>query len=255
MATDFFWYELMTSDLEGAEAFYPKVVGWTTQEFPNQDMRYLVVNANGVGVGGMMTIPEDAKRMGAQPAWMGYIKASDVNGMTASLVKAGGQLHRPPEDIPGVGRFSIVADPQGAMFMLLQPTGPDQDPAPMGTPGHVGWHELLTDHWADAFDFYSSQFGWTKDEAVDMGEMGIYQLYKAGGANASGGMMNRPPQVPVNNWGFYFNVDGGIDAAAKRVTDNGGSVYMDPMQVPGGQWVVNCQDPQGAYFSLLSNTK
>lgn len=253
MATNFFWYELMTSDLAAAEKFYPAVIGWTTQDFPNSDMRYVVVSANGVGVGGLMTIPEDAAKAGAQPAWLGYIEATDVDAVSSGIEKAGGRVLRQPADIPDVGRFSVVSDPQGAMFMLLQPNGPDQDPVPMGTLGRVGWHELITDDWEKAFEFYSAQFGWTKDQAVDMEEMGVYQLYAVDG-QPSGGMMNRSPDIPAPYWGFYFNVDG-IDAAVQRVKDNGGTVILGPMEVPGGQWVVNCQDPQGAHFSLVSDTK
>ena len=119
-----------------------------------------------------------------------------------------------------------------------------------GTPGHIGWRELYTDGWQQALDFYSSQFGWTKDQAMDMGEMGIYQLFAIDGEQA-GGMMNRTPNIPVPCWGFYFNVSG-IDAAAARVTKNGGQILMGPMEVPGGSWVVNCMDPQGAVFSLVS---
>lgn len=252
-ASHFFWYELMTTDLASAEKFYPAVIGWTTQDFPNPDMRYVVVNADGVGVGGMMTIPEQARQMGAQPAWMGYIKADNVDTRTSNVKKAGGNVHRPPEDIPDVGRFSVVSDPQGAMYMLLQPSGPDREPLDPMTPGHVGWCELLTDDWEKAFDFYSGQYGWTKGQAVDMGDMGIYQTFMQDAVHG-GGMMNRPPHIPIPYWGFYFAVDG-IDAAAKRVTDNGGAITFGPMEVPGGQWVVNCTDPQGAHFSMVSNTK
>ena len=253
MATGFFWYELMTTDVAAAEKFYPAVIGWTTQEFPNSDMRYVVVSAGEAGVGGLMTIPAEAAKMGARPAWVGYIKAGDVDAQTEGVRKAGGIVHRPPEEIPGVGRFSVVADPQGAMFMLLQPYGPDQPPPAPMTPGHVGWREWMGDDLEAGVDFYAGQFGWTRDEAVDMGEMGTYQLVALDGAQMAG-MMKRPPHVPVCFWGFYFNVDG-IDAAAKRVTDNGGQIVMGPMQVPGGQWVVNCMDPQGAHFGLLSNSK
>jgi predicted enzyme related to lactoylglutathione lyase len=253
MATTFFWYELMTSNLDAAEKFYPAVVGWTTQEFPGQDMRYLVVEANGVGVGGMMTIPPEAAQMGAPPAWVGYVKSGDIGGDTEAVKNAGGQVYRPPTPIPGVGQFSVVADPQGAVYMLLQPEGPDMPPVDPMTPGHVGWREYMGTDYQAAFDFYSSLYGWTKSQAVDMGEMGTYQLYAVDG-NDNGGMMNKPPMVPVANWGFYFNVEG-IDAAAKRCTDNGGKILMEPMEVPGGQWVVNCMDPQGAYFSMVSNTK
>jgi predicted enzyme related to lactoylglutathione lyase len=252
MSTGFFWYELMTSDLAAAEKFYPAVIGWTTQDFPQPEMRYVVVNAADTGVGGMMTIPKEAAAMGAAPCWIGYIKANDIDGQTEAVAKAGGNIHRPPREIPGVGSFSLVADPQGAMYMLLQPNGPDQSPATPMMPGHVGWCELMAADWEKAFDYYSTLYGWSKGMAVEMDGMGTYQTFMQT-ETQGGGMMNRPPDVPVN-WGFYFVVEG-IDAAARRVADNGGKVLMGPMEVPGGQWVVNCIDPQGAHFGLLSGIK
>ena len=250
MASKFIWYELMTSDLPAAEKFYKAVVGWNTEDFGSGDFPYTIVKAGETGVGGLMNVPDEAAKMGANPAWMAYIHAADVDAKTDSIKKAGGKVHRPPDDIPGVGRFSVVADPQGATFMLLAPQSPDQPLAPSGTPGHIGWRELYTDDWQEALDFYSSQFGWTKDQSMDMGEMGVYQLFAIDGEQA-GGIMNRPPNVPVSSWGFYFNVSG-IDAAAERVTKNGGQVQFGPMEVPGGGWIVNCTDPQGASFSLTS---
>lgn len=64
-------------------------------------------------------------------------------------------------------------------------------------------------------------------------------------------MMNKPEQIPVPVWQFYFNVPA-IDAAAKRVTDNGGKILMGPMEVPGGSWIVQGMDPQGAHFALMA---
>ncbi|ODT07051.1 MAG: glyoxalase [Mesorhizobium sp. SCN 65-20] len=248
----FFWYELLTTDLDAAEAFYTAVVGWRAEPF-NQSPgmpRYIVVNAGDRGVGGLMTLPDDAKQMGMPPAWLGYIYTRDVDASVASLTSAGGAVHRAPDDIPGVGRFAVVADPQGAVFMFLQPNGPDLPAVPLDTLGHVGWHELFTSDWKKALGFYSGQFGWGKDEQFDMGEMGIYQMFNAG-EGMIGGMMNKPEQIPVSVWQFYFNV-ASIDAATKRVTDNGGKLLMGPMEVPGGQWIVQCQDPQGAHFALLA---
>ena len=92
-----------------------------------------------------------------------------------------------------------------------------------------------------------------KGQAIEMGEMGTYQTFMQTPLQG-GGMMNRAPHMPISYWGFYFAVEG-IDAAAKRCTDNGGSIVFGPMQVPGGQWIVNCMDPQGAHFSMVSNTK
>lgn len=254
MATGFFWYELMTSDVPAAEAFYKKVIGWNTEPFPDSDMSYTVVKAGDTGIGGIMTVPESAKAMGAGPAWLGYIKSGDINADTDAVAKAGGQIYQPPQEIGGgVGTMSVVADPQGATYMLLQPNGPEMPPPPAMTPGTVGWCELLTDGWEKAFDYYSGLYGWTKGEAVDMGEMGTYLTFMQVG-DQGGGMMNKLAHIPMPYWGFYFTVEG-IDDAAKRCTDNGGQITFGPMEVPGGQWVVNCMDPQGAHFSMVSNTK
>ncbi|WP_163267978.1 VOC family protein [Chelativorans alearense] len=245
----FFWYELMTSDMKAAEAFYTAVVGWRAEPWTEPGTPpYTVMNAGDRGVAGIMDLPEEYRQSGGQPAWLGYIHADNADVATEGVKKAGGTVHRPPMDIPGVGRFSVVADPQGVTFMLLKPDGPDQPPVPAETPGHIGWHELYTTDWQKAFDFYSGQFGWTKGEAMDMGEMGVYQLFAAGGEPV-GGMMNKPEQIPVPFWQFYFNVPA-IDEAAERVKANGGQLLMGPMEVPGGGWIVQCLDPQGAAFAL-----
>ncbi|WP_027153841.1 VOC family protein [Mesorhizobium sp. WSM2561] len=248
----FFWYELMTTDLDAAEAFYTAVVGWKAQPFDGAPgmPRYIVMNVGERGVGGLMTQPDEVRQTGMPPAWIGYIHTGDVDASTKSLKEAGGTVHREPDDIPGVGRFAVVADPQGAVFNFLQPIGPDQPPLPATTPGNIGWHELYTTDWRAAFDFYAGQFGWTKGDAMDMGPMGTYQLFAAGGEPV-GGMMNKSEQVPVPVWQFYFNVPA-IDAAAKRVTDNGGTILIGPMEVPGGGWIVMCTDPQGAHFALTA---
>ena len=250
MASNFVWYELMTSDLKAAEAFYKDVVGWAPESWPG-DFPYVLMKVGDRGVAGLMTIPEEARAMGQPPAWVGYIYAKDADAATEAIRKAGGTVHREPSDIPEVGRFSVVSDPQGAMFMLLSPKGPDQAPLPAGTPGTIGWRELYAADGKTAFDFYASQFGWEKDQAMDMGEMGVYQVFKINGEQA-GGMMTRPPQVPVPSWLYYFNVDD-INAAAERVKKGGGNVLMGPMEVPGGSWIIQATDPQGAVFALVKS--
>jgi predicted enzyme related to lactoylglutathione lyase len=248
----FFWYELMTTDMQVAVAFYTAVVGWRAEAF-GQGHHYTVMNAGDDGVGGVMPLPEEARQMGARPAWAGYIRSDDVDAETASLTRAGGTIKRAASDIPDVGRFAVVADPQGAMFMLLKPNGPDKPSVPATTPGHIGWHELYASDWQAAFEFYAGQFGWTKADSMDMGAMGIYQLFAAGG-DPIGGMMNKPVAFPAAFWLYYVNVPD-IDAAAKRVTDAGGQIMMGPQEVPGGQWIVQCTDPQGAMFALLAPKK
>jgi predicted enzyme related to lactoylglutathione lyase len=182
---------------------------------------------------------------------MGYISVDDVDEAAARLARAGGKIHRPPCDVPGVIRFAVVADPQGAGFLIAKGLVGDAPPElPIGTPGTVGWRELYASDGRSAFGFYESMFGWSKGEALDMGPMGIYQMF-ATGESPVGGIMTKPAAIQMPYWGYYFNVDG-IDAAAERVAAGGGTIINGPHQVPGGQWIVQGSDPQGAMFSLVA---
>lgn len=250
MANPFFWYELMTTDVPASAAFYADVVGWRTEAFQGGE-GYTIVKAGANDVGGLMGMPAEAAAMGVKPCWMGYIYTPDVDAATEAVAKAGGAIHRPATDIPGVGRFSVVADPQGAAFMLMAPKGeaPAERPDP-AAPGQVGWRELYAGDWEKAFDFYASQFGWTKTEAMDMGPMGTYQLFSSG-PDQMGGMMTKPAEVPMPFWLFYFNVPA-LDAAVAKATARGGKVLNGPMEVPGGSFIAQLADPQGVMFALAA---
>jgi predicted enzyme related to lactoylglutathione lyase len=245
----FCWYELMTSDTTAAETFYRGVLGWNAKDAGMPDHAYTLLSVGESQIGGLMAIPADARAAGARPAWHGYIAVDDVDDYAARVTKAGGTIHRAPADIPGIARFAVVADPQGATFMLLKgfSDASPQWPVP-STPGHPGWRELFAADWEPAFAFYSELFGWTKGEAFDMGPMGTYQLFNIKGAMA-GGMMTKPKEMPRPFWLYYFNVDD-IDAAGARVTKGGGRIMHGPMEVPG-TWIVQCADPQGAMFALV----
>ena len=251
MPGQFFWHELMTTDTTAAEKFYGGVVGWKAVDSGAPDKQYTLFNVGDRGVAGMLAITPDMAQHGARPGWLGYISVDDVDQALSRLKQDGGQAFMGPQEVPGVIRFAMVADPQGAPFYIakgLTPTAPP--PLPMGTVGTVGWNELMASDWQTAFAFYSKMFGWTKAEAHDMGPMGIYQLFAAGGPPI-GGMMTKPAQIPVAHWGYYFNVDA-IDAGADRITKGGGKIVNGPIEVPGGQWVVQAVDPQGAHFNLVA---
>jgi len=249
----FVWCELMTTDTVSATEFYCSVIGWTARD-SGLGKPYTILSAGETGVGGLMALPDRAREAGARPGWMGYIGVSDVDAFAARIREARGRVHHDAEDIPEVGRFAVVADPQGAPFVLFQPSRAEPPPrAPAGTPGHVGWHELQANNAEEAFAFYASLFGWTKAQAIDMGAMGVYQLFATGGEPV-GGMMTRCEAMPGPFWLYYFNVDG-IDAAASRVKDRGGRITNGPLQVPGGSWIIQCLDPQGAMFAMVSATR
>ncbi|MBN9509107.1 MAG: VOC family protein [Alphaproteobacteria bacterium] len=250
-AGKFVWYDVMTTDTKAAEAFYRDVVGWKAADSGMSDRPYTIFSAGEVPVGGLMPIPAEARAMGAQPHWSGYIAVDDVDAYASRVTAAGGTVHKAPEDIPGVGRFAVVADPHGAGFILFKGAGePPPAAAAPGTPGTAGWHELHGGDQPSDFAFYSGLFGWTKADAMDMGAMGVYQLFAAGGMPV-GGMMTKMPGTPAPHWLYYFNVDA-IDAAAARVRQRGGQVVLEPTEVPGGSWIIQCVDPQGARFALVA---
>jgi predicted enzyme related to lactoylglutathione lyase len=246
----FVWYELMTTDTKSAESFYRNVIGWSAKDAGMPGQSYTLLGPGETHVAGLMPIPQDARDVGARPGWIGYIGVDDVDGYAKRVKDKGGAIHREPADIPGVGRFAIAADPQGIMFALFKGAGTPPPAVAAGTPGHAGWHELHAVDGVKAFEFYSDMFGWTKADAMPMGEMGVYQLF-AVDAVPVGGMMTKMPQSPAPFWVYYFNVPE-IGAAEARVKAGGGQIINGPMQVPGGSWIVQCLDPQGAMFALVA---
>jgi predicted enzyme related to lactoylglutathione lyase len=113
----FSWSELITTDPEAAKEFYTQLFGWTTEEFPTGDFTYLIVKVDGQGVGGIMPIPKHA--IGMPPAWGPYVTVDDVDAIAEQVEKLGGKVCIPPRDIPSVGRFTVIADPQGAVISAI----------------------------------------------------------------------------------------------------------------------------------------
>ena len=252
-ACPFVWHDLMTSDTAAAKAFYSKVFGWSLQAYP-AGSEYTVVSAGSVGVGGIMPIPAAALARGAPACWQGYIAVPDVDAWAARVQAKGGSIVQPPQDIPTIGRFAVVADLHGAVCILFKPSRDEPMPREPGAAGTVGWNELHAADGLAAFDWYAELFGWSQVRDMDMGPMGVYRLFSTGGPDAVGGMMTKTPDAPRPFWAYYFHVDA-LDAAMDRVHAGGGKVLNGPMEVPGPMFVANCQDPQGAWFSMVSTKR
>ncbi|MDO9521325.1 MAG: VOC family protein [Pseudohongiella sp.] len=258
---DFIWYELLTSDLDGARKFYGKILGWNIVNSDMPGPEYWFFNATGIDsdkqntVGGMMQISSEMKAGGAVPLWLGYIGVDDVDVCIERLIAAGGTVIMPATDVPGAGRIAMVTDPQGVPFYVIRGDGDEPSlsfAADKPRPGHCAWNELASTDPAGAWTFYSSLFGWVQDGEMDMGEMGKYQFIRHGGV--IGALMPKPKEMPVPMWSYYFRVVD-IDAAAKAVTDNGGQVFYGPAEVPGGDFIISGMDPQGAAFNLVGAKK
>ena len=243
----FVWYELITTDMAAAKAFYSKVVGWGAQDVSTPDLTYTLFTAGRAEVSGLMDLPEDGRKMGVTPWWMGYVGVDDVDATADRIKRLGGAVYVPPTN-SNIGRISFVADPQTATLGLVEGLKPGQSqPAELGALGRVGWHELLAADREKAFAFYGELFGWQKADA-ETGPTDTYQLFSAGGQTI-GGMFTKHPTEPGPFWLYYFNI-GDIDAAAERVKSGGGQIFEGPHELPDGSWIVQCTDPQGAAFAL-----
>lgn len=240
----FAWYDLAAPDVLAAVTFYTQVLGWTAEPVVMGGMGFTTFRAGTrqiAAVRAMADLPE-----GALPGWRGYIGVEDVAATVEGAVAAGAALRHGPVGAAGQ-QFAVLDDPQGARFAVCE--WPAEEAAPMGEPGHVGWRELAARDQDAAFDFYAGLFGWTRDQAMPMGEMGVYQLVAVDGGEAMGAIMNAPPGAPLG-WSYYFNTPD-LDAAMARVTEAGGHILHGPHQVPGDVWIAVCLDPQDAAFSLV----
>lgn len=252
-AGDVVWYELLTTDPDGARAFYPDVVGWTTERWEQGDYTMWV---GGQGpLGGVTLLPEAARQMGAPSFWQANIQVDDVDAAVATVKELGGRVFH-VETVPTIGRLAVIADPQGAVVALFTPeramTAHDRS-----RPGEFSWHELYTTDHEAALAFYGRLAGWERVGEHDLGPMGTYLLWGRGG-EPLGGMMTMPPGMKAPDgsdlppsW-MYYVTTADLDAALARATARGARVLNGPMEVPGGQRIVQLLDPQGAAFALVT---
>jgi predicted enzyme related to lactoylglutathione lyase len=241
----FVWYELLTTDPGAAKTFYKKVVGWDTQAWQGSD--YTMWTNQGQPLGGVLPLPETAGRAGAPPHWLASITTPDLDGTIAQAQKLGGQIRVPVTSMPEVGRWAVLADPQGVLFSAFTPNGPGRPYEPPRV-GEMSWHELMTSvEPSEALRFYQAVFGWEKIEEHDMGPMGKYLIYGQGG-NRYGGMFRMQGGPPSQFWLYARVAD--VDKGAETAKQAGGQILNGPMDVPGGDRIVQIQDPQGATFAL-----
>lgn len=246
----FCWYELLTTDPDAAATFYTGITGWAVDTWEGGETPYRMWVNGGQALGGVMELPPEARQAGTPPHWLAYVSTPDLDRTLDRAAREGASTVWGPVEVEGVGRMAGIQDPQGAMVAAYQPA--DETPGHDG-PARVGefsWHELATTDREGAWSFYTGLFGWTETDRMDMGEMGIYQMFGRG-ERPLGGIFSKPPEIPVPNWLLYVRVPD-VDRAVKDVDARGGRLLNGPMEVPGGDRVAQCMDPQGAAFALHS---
>lgn len=254
------WFELNTPDAAAAEDFYAAVAGWSVGPSPMAEHGgYRIASApGGTAVAGLMTPSAGAPSF---DGWAIYFAVDDVDAIADRVGALGGAVHFGPMDIPHVGRFAVVADPQGVVFFVMKGASPEsslafrQEP---GAEGHGVWIELATPDPDAAFEFYGSLFGWTQSGAMPMGPMGDYAFIgvadaaecAAGAAMGPGAIMSSTLTNAPARWSWYIHVPD-IDAAVATVQARGGTLFQDPTEIPGGEYSANILDPQGNAVGLV----
>ena len=245
----FVWRDLVTTDIDKAIEFYSSLFGWTIKEADMGPMgTYKMIHTADTEHGGFMQL--DASH-GAPPHWVSYCTVPDVAAAVATAEKLGGKTHVPPTDIPGVGTFAMIEDPEGAVISPFKPLtwageGITQ-PWPAGT---FCWQELLAIDPEGEGKFHAEVFGW-KIAPMDMGPMGTYYLFKRDNEKDGGGMLQKPAESPgPSSWFPYVAVENTNDSAA-RIAELGGKIWVQPRDIPNvGRFAV-ASDPQGAQFAIL----
>ena len=245
----FLWHELLTTDPKAAVKFYGQVVGWKTEAWDKNPSYVMWMTERGP-VGGVLPLPEEAKAMGTPPHWLAYIGTPDIDATVDAAVRLGARVLKAAITVPEIGRWAVLADPQGAVFAPFTPESPmpQSDTPQVGT---FSWHELATTDGGAAFGFYEQLFGWQKTDAMDMGPAGVYQMFGWGGKSMGGIYKPAKESGTPPHWLPYAHIPD-TNKAVEKVKQAGGKVVNGPMEVPGGDQIAVCIDPQGVVFAVHS---
>ena len=234
------WHELMSTDVEKAKSFYTELLGWEINVWKPGEFDYSMIHQNGADHGGFFALEES----GVPSHWIAHVQVEDLDATIARAEKLGGKVLMGPLEVPEVGRFAALRDPQGGVISAYKPA--TEGPTAEGT---FVWDEFLADDVEAAKSFYCEVFGWTTND-MDM-ENGIYTIFQRGGEAQAAGLMERPADAKAPpHWCTYLATDD-VDATVAKAEKLGGTTYAGPMDVQTVGRIAVLGDPTGAVFGLF----
>ena len=238
----FVWFEIHTGDVEKSKTYYAEVLGWTPTQMDmgSGEPYQMLSNADGKQQVGVLKTPMP----GAPPHFAQYLSVDDVDAVAKKAESAGGRIIVPGTDIP-VGRFAVIADPQGAAFALFKGSDGDE-----GGSTDFHWNELWSPNAKEVLPFYQKVFGATVESMPMPGLDEPYHMLKTG-EQLMGGVMTSPmPGVPPM-WLSYISVKD-LDGAINRASARGGEVVAPVQDVPGvGRFAV-VKGPDATVVGLIT---
>jgi len=242
--------DLATSDQDAAKSFYAELFGWSYDDMPmDESSVYSMAKLGGRVTAAIAPQQPEQAAAGVPPHWQMYITVDDLDGAAGKVNEAGGNLHVPPFDVFDAGRMAVLTDPSGAFFMLWSPKGSIGSEL-VNVPGAFCWSELVAPPNDKTASFYETVTG-LKFISTPMPDGTAYEAFTLDGTADSMVAGSTPPQMPgiPPHWDIYFGA-ASVDATAAKVKDLGGSVFVEPFDIPVGRMAV-CADPQGAMFNLF----
>lgn len=237
------WLDLGIPDMARAKRFYGHVFGWELQDTGPEGGHYHLCLKDGVPVAGMVTNEEP----GADHWWQVYFATDDCDGALKRVADAGGEIVMPADDVGDLGRMAIVKDATGGQFGLWQ-GGTHVGSGIVNEPGSLVWNELYTPRGEDALAFYRAVFEYGAEPVEELPAFTV--LLRSGDGRPMGGLMHDPDQ-PRSMWRTYFEVED-VDAAVRRVQDEGGRVLEEAVDTPYGRFA-RVADPFGVTFYVMKS--
>jgi predicted enzyme related to lactoylglutathione lyase len=236
----FVWHEHVSTQPAKAQEFFKELLGWDYEVFKPGKVDYAMITCGGQMHGGFPNVPE-----GTPSHWAGNVQVESADDTVAKAKAAGGSVIVEPMDIPEVGRYTVLRDPQGAVIVAFQPSGEGQ----FGQ-GVFVWDEIGTSDVDGAERFYGDVFGWTtKDMGADYGGYKIFHRDPDDETGVGGLMVNPDSSMPTA-WHPYVAVDD-VDSTLTKTKELGGSVVLEAMDVPAVGRIAVIQDPTGAVLGII----
>ena len=235
----FVWHENNSTDVEKAKDFYTQLLGWQLEVWKPGEIDYAMIKVGDQMHGGFNTAQGDAPSH-----WLGHVLVEDVDETVRRAEAAGGKIGAGPMDVPEVGRFAAITDPQGAVFSVYSPAG--EAPAGEGT---FVWDELLTTDADAAKSFYKEVVGWTTRD-MEMSQ-GTYTIFQRAGEIDVAGCMARPEGMEAPPHWLPYLATADVDATVTNAKELGATAVMEGTDIPNVGRIAVLQDPTGAEFGLF----